>query len=198
MPRMIILYVRWVEAFNRRVGRIVMYGIFAMMAVLMYSSISKTFFTPSLMTLEIAQFLMVSYFLLGGPYSMQLGDHVRMDLVYGMWKPRTKNWVDVFTVFFLITYLSILLYGGLNSTAYSLGYFGVESLVFFRDLAWAFVTGGPEGAKEILGFMDRAPTAWRPYMWPIKSIMTLGIFLMLLQTTAIFFKDVARLRGEEI
>ena len=165
MPRVIVLYVRWVEAFNRRIGRVVMYGIFAMMAVLMFSSISKTFFTPSLMTLEIAQFLMVAYFLLGGPYSMQLGDHVRMDLVYGMWSPKTKAWVDIFTVFFLMIYLGVLLYGAYNSTSYSIQY------------------------------QDRAPTAWRPYMWPIKSIMAFGIFMMLLQAISEFFKDIAKIRG---
>ena len=168
MPRAIRLYVRWVEAFNRRIGRITMYGIFVMMAVLMYSSISKTFFNPSLMTLEIAQFLMVSYFILGGPYSLQLGDHVRMDLLYGRWRPRTKTWADVFTVFFLIIFLSVLLYGAFNSTYYSILY------------------------------GDRAPTAWRPYMWPIKSIMAFGILLMLLQSFAVLFRDIAKLRGEEL
>jgi TRAP-type mannitol/chloroaromatic compound transport system permease small subunit len=73
MPEIIVKFVHAVDAMNRRVGRIAMYLIFAMMAVLLYSSISKTFFNPSLVTLELAQFLMVSYFLLGGPYSMQLG-----------------------------------------------------------------------------------------------------------------------------
>jgi TRAP-type mannitol/chloroaromatic compound transport system permease small subunit len=168
MPRAIVSFVRFVDAMNRRIGRITMYMIFAMMAVLLYSSISKTFFNPSLVTLELAQFLMVSYFLLGGPYSMQVGAHVRMDLVYGAWSDRTKTWVDAFTVIFLIVYLGVLLYGGINSTVYSVQY------------------------------MDRAPTAWRPYMWPIKSIMTFGVFLMLLQALAAFFRDVAKLRGREI
>lgn len=168
MPETIVRFVHAVDAMNRRIGRIAMYMIFAMMAVLLYSSISKTFFNPSLVTLELAQFLMVSYFLLGGPYSMQMGDHVRMDLVYGAWSDRTKTWVDAFTVIFLLIYLGVLLYGGINSTYYSILY------------------------------NDRAPTAWRPYMWPIKSIMTFGIFLMLLQALAAFFRDVAKLRGREI
>jgi TRAP-type mannitol/chloroaromatic compound transport system permease small subunit len=35
-------------------------------------------------------------------------------------------------------------------------------------------------------------------MWPIKSVMCLGIFLMLLQAISEFFKDIARIREVEI
>ena len=83
MPRWTIAYIRFVDGLNRRIGRVVMYGIFALVAVLLWSSISKTFFDPSLWTLEVAQFLMVAYYIVGGPYSIQLGSNVRMDLFYG-------------------------------------------------------------------------------------------------------------------
>ena len=56
MPRIFSQYVAFVEAVNYRVGRVAMYGIFAMVAVLLSSSISKTFFLPSLWTLETASF----------------------------------------------------------------------------------------------------------------------------------------------
>jgi TRAP-type mannitol/chloroaromatic compound transport system permease small subunit len=35
-------------------------------------------------------------------------------------------------------------------------------------------------------------------MWPIKLMMTAGMFLMLLQCISELFKDVLRIRGEEI
>tara|TARA_R110002124_G_scaffold186747_3_gene354197 strand:+ start:2593 stop:3162 length:570 start_codon:yes stop_codon:yes gene_type:complete len=182
-------YIRIVDGFNHRVGRIMMYGIFALMAVLLWSSISKTFFYPSLWTLEIAQFLMVAYYILGGPYSIQLGSNVRMDLLYGEWSLRKKAWFDLLTIFFLIFYLGVLLYGGISSTAYSLGYWGTEPFSFFGGL----ITGSEE-----VGRMERSPTAWRPYLWPIKSVMVLGIFLMLLQCISELLKDVLRLKGEAI
>src|SRR6056297_1460809 len=98
-------YVRAVDGVNRWIGRIVMYGIFVMMGILLWSSISKTFFLPSLWTLEMAQFAMVAYYILGGPYAIQMGSNVRMDLLYGEWSDRRKAQVDAFTVFFLIVYL---------------------------------------------------------------------------------------------
>ncbi|WP_428240337.1 TRAP transporter small permease subunit [Gynuella sp.] len=168
MPIILKKYVKTVEAVNRVVGRIAMYIIFVMIGILLYSSITRAFFVPPMWTLEMAQFTMVAYYLLGGPYSMQLGDHVRMDLIYGRWSNRTKAWVDTFTILFLIFYLIMLLVGGWSSTSYAVEY------------------------------GERSYSSWRPYMAPIKIVACIGIFLMLLQAIAEFFKDIARIRGEQI
>jgi len=182
-------YIRAIDAINYHLGRVVMYGIFLLMGILLWSSISKTFFLPSLWTLEMAQFVMVGYYILGGPYSIQLGTNVRMDLLYGEWSIRKKAWFDLITVLFLIFYLGVLIYGAVSSTAYSLGYWGTEPFSFFGGLV--------TGAEEI-GRMERSSTAWRPFLWPIKSIMILGMTLMLLQCVSELFKDVLRIKGEAI
>ncbi|GAB5469944.1 MAG: TRAP transporter small permease subunit [Rhodospirillales bacterium] len=165
MPGFLRRYVEVVEAVNYRVGRFAMYLIFVMMGILIWSSVSKTFFLPTLWTLEMAQFMMVAYYLLGGPYSLQLGSNVRMDLFYGSWSPRTKAWVDSITVLALLFYLAILLYGGLSSTTYALEY------------------------------GERSNSAWRPYMAPIKIVMCVAVFLMLLQGIAVLLRDIAKLKG---
>ena len=59
----------------------------------------------------------------------------------------------------------------------------------------SFVTGGPDAAGEVMGHLERSPTAWRPYLWPIKTIMIFGFVCMLLQAISEFLKDVATLRG---
>jgi TRAP-type mannitol/chloroaromatic compound transport system permease small subunit len=182
-------YIRIIEALNHRIGRIVMYGIFVLMAILLWSSVSKTMFLPSLWTLEMAQFVMVGYYILGGPYSIQLGSNVRMDLLYGEWSLRRKAWFDLVTVLFLIFYLGVLIYGGIASTAYSLGYWGSEPLSFL---------GGVVTGVEDIGHMERSSSAWRPYLWPIKLVLVVGLVLMLLQCTCELFKDVLRLKGETI
>ena len=168
MPDLLKAYVRRVEAASRAIGRATMLLIFVMLGILLWSSISKTFFLPSLWTIEMAQFVMVAYYMLGGAYSMQLGDHVRMDLLHSTWSDRRRAQVDAFTVLFLIAYLGFLLYGGWSSTSYALEY------------------------------GERSYSAWRPYMAPIKLVMCFGIVLMLLQAIAMLIKDIAKLRGEEI
>ncbi|MEQ8829438.1 MAG: TRAP transporter small permease subunit [Alphaproteobacteria bacterium] len=193
MPRALMQFVRLIDLMNKGVGRVAMYGIFAMMAVLLYSSISKSFFNPSLWTLEVAQFLMVAYFILGGPYSIQLGSNVRMDLFYGGWSVRTKAMVDSVSVLCLLFYLGILFQGAMVSMAYSLGYFGTEPYAFYWDLLTAFVTGGPDAAGEMLGYLERSSTAWRPFLWPVKLVLIAGVFLMLLQVLAELIRDIDHL-----
>ena len=180
-------YIAVVDRMNYGVGRVIMFGIFAMMAVLLWSTISKFGDQPSLWTLEVAQFAMIAYFFLGGPYAIQMGSHVRMDLFYDQWSARRKAATDAVTVLCLLAYLAVLLWGGLSSTAYSLGYFGSEPVGFFIDLA--------SGEKSV-GTLERSRTIWRPYLWPIKTIMCLGIVLMLLQALSELFKDILHLRGE--
>ena len=168
MPGFVKTYVRWIDALNRVIGRVVMYGVFVMIGILLYSSISKTFLLPAIWTLEMAQFAMVAYFLLGGAYSLQLDAHVRMDLVYGTWSDRTKAAVDALTVLFLLFFLVMLIYGGISSTQYALQY------------------------------DERSYSAWAPLMAPIKIIMCVGIFLTLLQAIATFFKDLAKALGKSL
>ena len=182
-------FIRGVDAVNYRLGRTMMYGIFVLMAILLWSSISKTFFLPTLWTLEMAQFVMVGYYILGGPYSLQLGSNVRMDLLYGDWSIRRKAWFDAVTVLFLIFYLCVMLYGAVSSTAYSLG--------SWKDAPFSFLAGVLSGSEEI-GTLERSSSSWRPYMWPIKVVMIVGFFLMLLQCVSELFKDILRLREIEI
>jgi TRAP-type mannitol/chloroaromatic compound transport system permease small subunit len=189
MMRLMQGYIHLVDAINYRVGRIAMYGIFVMIGILLWSSVNKVLFVPTLWTLEMAQFAMVAYYILGGPYSIQMGSNVRMDLIYGEWSDRKKAWFDLFTVLLLIFYLCVLLYGAVSSTAYSLGYWGTNPFSFFGGL----LTG-----NEQLGHMERSSSAWHPYLWPVKVVMIFGIFLMLLQCISEFLKDVLRLKGRAI
>jgi TRAP-type mannitol/chloroaromatic compound transport system permease small subunit len=179
MPPIAIAFVRRIEALNYGIGRMAMYLLFVLMAVLLWSSLSKTFFNPSLWTLEMAQFIMVAYFILGGPYAMQLGAHVRMDLFYAKQSPRRRAAWDFFTVFTLIFYLGVMVWGAWDSLAYSLG------------LQWA-------GLWPDIGRLERSATAWRPYVWPIKLVMLIGFILMLLQSIAALIRDIATLRGQKI
>lgn len=168
MPHFLKAFVRIVDRMNYGVGRFAMYLLFVLMAVLMWSSISKAFFNPSLWTLEMAQFVMVAYYVLGGPYTMQAEGHVRMDLFYAKQSDRRRALWDSFTVFALIVYLGVMVWGAVDSTIYSFSY------------------------------NERAPSAWRPYLWPIKLVMLTGFVLMLLQAVASLIRDIATLRGETI
>ncbi|WP_119301196.1 TRAP transporter small permease subunit [Dongia deserti] len=169
MPRFIVAYVRYVEAFNRAVGKFAMYLILLLLGILLYAAFSKasTDISP-IWTVEMAQFTLTAYFMLGGAYALQNNALVRMDLFYSHWKPRTRAIVDCITIIGLLIYLAILLYGAVISTHYT------------------FEIG------------QRRPSAWQPYLWPIRTIMSIGVLMMLLQAIATFFKDLAIARGKPI
>jgi TRAP-type mannitol/chloroaromatic compound transport system permease small subunit len=146
-----------------------MYLIFLLMGMLLLASISRGFFDVSyIWSVEMAQFVLAAYYMLGGGYSMQLDSHVRMDLLYSRWSPRKQALADALTSGFLLFYLVFLLVGGISSTIYAIEY----------------------GQKNY--------SSWAPPLAPIKIIMTIGIALMLLQALAVFFKDVAKARGEPL
>ncbi len=167
MPKALRLFVRGVDATSTVVGKFAQYLVFAMMGVLLYESISRTLFNqPHIWVVEVAQFTMAAYYLLGGGYSMLLDGHVRMDLLYGRWSPRTRAVMDAITSVVLIFYLVLLLYGAISSVDYALRYNQVNY------------------------------TSWAPPLAPIKIIMAFGILLMLLQSIAFFLKDLATAMGD--
>ncbi len=158
----------WVDRVNRWIGRAVMLLVLAMMGILLYSAWTKNFSIPPIWAIEVAQFTMAAYYLLGGAYALQMDSHVRMDLAYSRWSPRTRAAVDAVTVLFLIFYLGVLLAGGIASTEYALKY------------------------------GETYYSSWAPRMAPIKIIMCVGIVLMLLQAVSTFFRNVAEARGDPL
>ena len=169
MPNAIKKFVHVVDKMNTFIGKVTMYMVFMMIAILLYEPIARNIFgVSSIWAVEMAQFTMAAYYLVGGAYSMLLKGHVRMDLLYGRWSEKRKAQVDTFTGLFLIFYLVFLLVGAYSSFEYAIMY----------------------GQKN--------RSAWAPYMWPIKLIMGIGVVMMLLQAMATIFKDVAKWRGEKI
>jgi TRAP-type mannitol/chloroaromatic compound transport system permease small subunit len=169
MPKVVVKFVRAVDAVNKVVGTFSMYLVFMMIAILLYEPLARNLFgKSSIWAVEMAQFTMAAYYLLGGGFSMILKGHVRMDLLYGRWSDRKKAVYDTITGLFMIFYLVFLLYGAYSSIEYAVMY----------------------GQKN--------RSAWAPYMAPIKIIMGTGVLLMLLQSVSQLFKDLAKALGKEI
>lgn len=163
------IYVRYMDKTSRAVGTVVKFMIFGMIAILLYETVSRTVFNrPHIWSVESAQFVMAAYYLLGGGYSMLIGSHVRMDLLYDRWSAKKKAVADVITFFIALLYLVVLTYGGWQGIQYALKY------------------------KQV------TYSAWAPQVAPIKIIMQIGIVMMLLQMIAEFIKDLAIIRGENI
>ena len=56
--------------------------------------------------------------------------------------------------------------------------------------------GGISSTQYALEYNETSYSSWSPQMAPIKILMVIGIALMLLQSIAVVFRDLADLRGE--
>jgi TRAP-type mannitol/chloroaromatic compound transport system permease small subunit len=161
--------VKFIDGITSITGRITMYLVFVLMGILVLSFVTRNIINfPLMWIIEMAQFTMTAYYIMGGAYSMMDDQHVRMDLVYGSFSEKNKARMDLFTSGFLIFYLITLLIGSYSSLIYTIN---TNQKLF---------------------------TAWAPYVWPIKTIMSFGILLMLLQSFSMFFKDLAKVKGKKI
>ena len=169
MPKIICLYVNLIDWLCIKIGRLTMYMVFVMMFILVLSFVTRNIINiPLMWIIEMVQFIITGYYLLGGGYSMITNDHVRMDLFYSKLSDRNKAKMDLFTSIFLVFYLVCLLIGSITSLIYT------------------------------IDTNQRLFTAWAPYVWPIKTIMFFGILLMLLQSISMIFKDFSKVTGRKI
>ncbi|MFZ3109279.1 MAG: TRAP transporter small permease subunit [Rectinemataceae bacterium] len=162
-------YVKYVDATSKWVGKVVMYLIFVMIGILLYDTISRTVFNkPNVWAVELTQFFMAPYYLLGGASALLLGGHVRMDVFYDKWSPKRKALSDVITFPIILFYIAVLIIGGIQGIQYAAKYGQVTY------------------------------SSWAPKVLPVKIFMVAGIVLMLLQVISEFIKDIATLRGEDL
>jgi len=169
VPKIVKFYVRFIDAMSQRVGKVVRYGGLAMIGILLFETISRTIFNaPRAWTVELSQFVMAAYYILGGSCALLIGGHVRMDLLYERWSAKRRAIVDAITASVAVLYIVIFILGGVNSALYALRY----------------------------GQITYSP--WGPPLAPIKIIFVSGATMMLLQIIANFFRDLATARGKPI
>ncbi len=161
-------YVRVVDRLNEWLGMLSMYLLILLMGILLFSIVANGIHMPVIWTMEMAQFTMGAYYILGGGYSLKQNVHVRMDVFYERWTPRFRALADVITATAVMFFMIILFKGGVDSSMFA------------------------------LEFGQRNHSVWGPYMAPIKIIMTFGILMMLLQVGSQFFKDFYVLIGRDI
>jgi TRAP-type mannitol/chloroaromatic compound transport system permease small subunit len=114
--------------------------------------------------LEIQWYLFAGMVLLGGPYTLKMNEHVRVDLVYGLVSERTRIWIDIVCgVLFLLPICIILTY------------FTWPWFVQSWELG--------EGSSNAGGLLR----------WPVKLMLPVGFTLMALQGVSEIIKRVAAL-----
>ena len=114
--------------------------------------------------LEAQWYMFAAIVLLGGPYTLKVNEHVRVDLFYGMASERARIWIDIIgNVLFLLPICLILIY-------FTWGWFWDSFLI-------------DEQSNNAGGLVR----------WPVKLILPVGFALMALQGISEVIKRVAAL-----
>lgn len=117
---------------------------------------------------ELEWHLFASVFLLGVPYAMQQGGHVRVDIFYEQWSEQRKAWVNLIgALFFVMPFVVLVTYYGIG--------FSVDSFQMNEG------SGDPGGL---------------PYRWVIKSLMPVSFILIGIAGLGMIAKAVLVLKGE--
>ena len=134
---------------------------------MIHEVIGRHFFNrPTLWSFDISRMLAGALFMLGAAYALSKGIHIRADFLYRNWSVKSQARVD------LLLYLIFFIPG-----------FLVFFIVSF-DYAYTSICGR-SNLEECLGGKVRIQramdTTWMPIMWPLKSCMPIGAFLLLVQ-----------------
>lgn len=166
MPSVIRSYVRLMDGISDFVAAFARYLIYVMIGVLLFDVISdKAFGIVQNWSVETAQFTLAAYYFMAGPQTLKNDQHVRLDLLYANFTDRGRARMDAVTIWIVVFYLGVMLWGAISSLQYS----------------WET--------------NQRLPSLWAPSLVPIKVLMVICLVLMILQCLSIFFKDVAKARG---
>lgn len=131
---------------------------------------------------ELSWHFYAAVFLLGIPYALKSGSHVRVDLLHEHFQPKTKAIIDlVGTLVFLIPTCIIVIWAGWNYTlsAYQLGAQPDSVSAFFDQLVGS---GIGEKSQDPGGLLNR---------WIIKGVIPLSFFCLLLAAIAFLLEKVS-------
>lgn len=163
MPRWMAWTINSIDRFSLWVGHIVCWITIPLCLAMVYEVIARKFFVaPTMWAYDLSRMFYGALFMLGAGYALSKGIHIRADFLYRNWKPRVQGLVD--SVLYVVFYFPGLL----------------AFLFMATDFAYLSWIRGERG-------MD---TAWMPHMGPIKTVLPVGIALLLIQGVSELLKSI--------
>jgi len=157
-----------IDTITEYVARITAFILVMLTLLIVYDALGRYLFhTGSIALQELEWHLFDMVILLSISYALKEGAHVRVDIFYAGFKPRTKAWIDLFSQFCLVLPFSFLII-----------YMG------FDFVLQSFIQH--EGSSNPGGL---------PYRFIVKSLMLLSFSLLILQSVSEISKRIKVLRS---
>jgi len=124
---------------------------------------------PTIWVAEATVFGCGLLYLLGGAWTLKQDGHVRVDMLYHGLSRRGKAIIDCLTYFAFALYIVVMIWA-----------------------AWQYM-------EQSIAVRETTMSPWDPVIWPFKIALVLALFLLLLQQTAKFVRDLYYImKGEEL
>ena len=163
----LLAFSRAVDRVNETIGKATTWLILIVVVISAGNAVVRyTIDWSSNALLEVQWYLFSAIFLLCAAYVLNRNEHIRIDVIFGRYSERTQNWIDVFGFIAFMLPMAIL-------TLY------LSWPVFM--MAW---TSGETSANP--GGLIR---------WPVRLLMPVGFFMLMLQGFSELIKRLAFLAG---
>ena len=151
-----------IDKISELTGKGISWIVLILTAILGYEVLMRYFFNaPTKWVYDISYMLGGTFFLVGASYTLRMKGHVRIDIFYNRFSPRGQALIDViFTVIFFLPLWIGLCY----------------KLIPYVYLSWQI------GERSLESY-------WRPPIYPFKTVMPIGVFLLILQGIAEFIRS---------
>lgn len=161
-------FARAIDALNERVGKAATWLVLIVVVISAGNAVVRYAIDWSNNgLLEIQWYLFSAIFLLAAGYVLKRNEHIRIDIIVGRLSARTQNWIDIFGfLFFFLPFVLLALY--LSWPVFTLAWHSGE------------MSANPGGLVR----------------WPVRLLMPVGFFLLLLQGVAELIKRFAFLSGQ--
>jgi len=102
-----------IDRMNTWVGKAASFLILVLIAVLIYEVLSRYLLNaPTKWSNEISQYLLTGVVMLGGGYCLAGREHVRVDVLYRNFSPRTRCVIEILTFLIVVTFVSAIVWKG--------------------------------------------------------------------------------------
>lgn len=165
-------FLKCIDGLSEWTGKFFSWLVIFLIAALVYEVVARYVFrAPTFWAFEVSYMLYGALFMMGLAYVLLHGGHVRIDVLYRRLSPRKKAIIELFCylVFFFPVMAIILKYG-----------------IDYAQLSWQL------GERSVM-------SAWKPPIYPFKTIIPVAIFILTLQGVAEFLRHlVIALKGKQL
>lgn len=163
--------VNLVDTISEITGKAISWLILVLVLSLTYEVVSRHYFNkPTFWSYDVSYMLGGGALVIGAAMALKNKQHVRVDLFYGNFSPRLQAMVDL--ILSIVLFYPILIFGLINS-------------IQAAALSWS------RYERIMSGF-------WQPPIYPLKTAVPIGLFLLLIQLLAETIRNVVKLQGGDL